>query len=257
MIWRMGRYRFILIWLVLLPFPGTAADSPDSLFVKGNRLYEAGTFQEAVHYYQQLVDTGYQDPALFYNLGNTHFRLNNLADAILYYEKAAKLNPADADVQANLRLANLRITDRIEPIPAFFIQSWWHRLLLSGSLSAWSAAGVLCWLAGFACLVIYLFAYRPAVKRAFFYSGLAVLSVAMLLLMIAYSQHRYLDSRHEAIIFRGKVPVKSAPSTGEKTLFVIHEGTKVRVAERANGWWRVTLPNGHEGWIEAAAAREI
>ena len=142
-------------------------------------------------------------------------------------------------------------------MPEFFIASWWRGLVLSWSLTAWSAAGIALWLAGFGLLAVYLFAYKPAVKRASFYSGLVVLGVALLMLAMAYSQHSYLNSRKDAVIFHGKVPVKSAPAAGEKTLFVIHEGTKVCISERVNDWLKVTLPNGHEGWIEQAAAKEI
>jgi tetratricopeptide (TPR) repeat protein len=253
MISKMERCKYIVIWLLMLPSLNVAAADPDSLFREGNRLYAEAAYQEAVQCYQQLADAGYR----FYNLGNAHFKLNNIADAILNYERAYKLNPGDADVAANLRFVNLRITDRIEPVPAFFIQSWWRKLLLSGSLTTWSVTGVLCWLAGFMLLAVYLFARKVPVKRTSFYSGLAVLAASLLMLTMAYAQHNYLHNRQDAVIFRGKVPVKSAPAEGEKTLFVIHEGTKVRIAGQANGWLRVTLPNGHEGWIEADAAREI
>ena len=257
MIWKMERCKYIVIWLLMLPLLNAAAADPDSLFRDGNRLYGEAAYQEAVQCYQQLADAGYRDPALFYNLGNAHFKLDNIAAAILNYERAYKLDPADADVEANLRFVNLRITDRIEPVPAFFIQSWWHRLLLSGSLTTWSVTGVACWLAGFILLAVYLFARKAPIKRTSFYSGLAVLAVSLLMLTMAYAQHNYLNNRQDAVIFQGKVPVKSAPAEGEKTLFVIHEGTKVRIAGQVNGWLRVTLPNGHEGWIEADAAREI
>lgn len=253
----MGRFNLLAVWLLLLPVFAGAAEHPDSLFAEGNRLYAAGDYEGAVARYETLVNDGYVEAAVYYNLGNAHFKLNNLASSILYYEKARKLAPSDPDIRKNLAFVNLGITDRIQPLPEFFIDSWWRGLLFSASLTTWSAIAVVCWLVAFGLLIAYLYAWQPRLKRAAFYGGVATAGLALLLLVVAYSQHRMLVDDDRAIVFSSQATVRSAPSENEKTLFIIHEGTKVEIVERMEDWLRVSLPNGHEGWIKWEAVKVI
>lgn len=255
MIWNMRRFNFL--WLILLPAFAAAAGQPDSLFAKGNRLYAAGDYEGAATCYETLVTDGYEEAAVYYNLGNTHFKMNDLASSILYYEKAQKLDPGDADIRANLAFVNQGITDRIQPLPEFFIDSWWRGLLFSASLTTWSVIAVACWLLAFGLLIWYLYAWQSRVKRAAFYSGVATMALAVLLLVVAYSQHRMQVDNDGAVVFSGQATVRSAPSDSEKALFVIHEGTKVQIVEKVNDWLRVSLPNGHGGWIKSEAVKMI
>ena len=249
----------LAIWLLLLPVFTVAApaEQPDSLFAQGNRLYAAGDYEGAVTRYEALVNDGYADAAVYYNLGNAYFKLNNLASSILYYEKARKLDPGDPDIRENLAFVNLGITDRIQPLPEFFIDSWWRGLLFSASITTWSVIAIVCWLIAFGLLIAYLYAWQPRLKRAAFYGGVATAGLALLLLVVAYSQHRMQVDHDGAVVFSSQATVRSAPSDSEKTLFVIHEGTKVEIIERAEDWLRVSLPNGHEGWMKSDAVKVI
>ena len=253
----MKKNDLLAVWLLLLPVFAMAAEHPDSLFAEGNRLYAAGDYEGAAARYETLINDGYEHASVYYNLGNAHFKLNNLGSSILYYEKARKLDPSDPDIRKNLAFVNLGITDRIQPLPEFFIDSWWRALVFSASLTAWSVMAVVCWLIAFGLLIGYLYAWKPQVKRTTFYGGLATMGLALLLLLVAYSQHRLVAGDDSAIVFSGQATVRSAPSDTETALFVIHEGTKVEIIERAEGWLRVSLPNGHEGWMKAEAVQPI
>src|SRR5690606_20399433 len=67
MIWNMGRFNWMSVWLLLLPAFAAAAEHPDSLFAKGNRLYAAGDYEGAATCYETLVTDGYQEAAVYYN----------------------------------------------------------------------------------------------------------------------------------------------------------------------------------------------
>lgn len=60
----------------------------EELFFKANQAYKGGRFEEAIDGYGQLLDAGYRNGQLYYNLGNAHFRLNQVGRAILNYERA-------------------------------------------------------------------------------------------------------------------------------------------------------------------------
>ena len=51
--------------------------------------------------------------------------------------------------------------------------------------------------------------------------------------------------------------VKSAPEKAATDMFVLHEGTKVRIGERVEGWIEVTIADGNKGWLEERAIEMI
>ena len=54
----------------------------------------------------------------------------------------------------------------------------------------------------------------------------------------------------EAIVMRPVTSVKSAPSaSAAKDLFILHEGTKVKVMDTVGGWKNVELADGRQGWL--------
>jgi len=87
----------------------------NALITEGNKAYADGLYNNAISSYTKVLDEGYESADLYYNLGNACFKTDDLASAILYYEKALKLSPNDDDIVFNLNVANSRITDKIEP----------------------------------------------------------------------------------------------------------------------------------------------
>jgi tetratricopeptide (TPR) repeat protein len=235
--------------------PGSLTGS--ELLAKGNEAYGKGKYLEASKAYEQVLALGYESAPIYYNLGNAYYKLDEIPEAILYYEKAYKLSPGDEDIQVNLQFANLKITDKIEAVPEFFVAKWWRGLVMGLSLHTWSVWAVVLFLLGFFALIIYLFARLPVAKRTAFYLGIFLLVAGLSALVLASAQQSYIEDTRHAIVFSGTVNVQSAPGDKQKTLFVIHEGTKVQIGQREQDWIRIVLPNGNVGWIEAAAVREI
>ncbi|MHA4896164.1 tetratricopeptide repeat protein [Pedobacter sp. PWIIR3] len=249
--------RKLFILLLLLPFVCAASENSAAIFNDANTAYTKGQYELALKRYQQLLDSGFNSKEVYYNLGNANYKLNNFAPAILNYEKAYKLAPGDEDIQMNLRLANLKITDKIEAVPEFFLKKWWIGFITSFSLQLWSALGVMFFLLGFALMIVYLFSLQLAVKRTSFYSGLTLILVGLICLGIASAQDNYFEQHKEAIVFNGVVNVKSAPNEKQKTLFIVHEGTKVRITDSRSEWVKIELPNGNVGWMEELALKKI
>jgi tetratricopeptide (TPR) repeat protein len=247
----------VVFALLYFPFSGIAKESADSLFLKANKEYAQKDYETAATTYQKVLDAGIRTSSIYYNLGNTHYRLNNLASAILNYERAHRISPNDDDVNANLRFANSKITDKMEVVPELFLKRWWTSFLLLLSVQSWSVFGVLSLLVGFVGLVIYLFSLKVELKRFSFYTGLVLILLGICCISFAGAEESYLQAHKEAIVFNGVVNVKSAPDIKQKTLMVIHEGTKVRIIEPRENWLKVELPNGNIGWVEAASLQLI
>lgn len=247
-------------WLLLFAMPlctSAKVIDADALLKQGNAAYAKNQFAEAATAYQQVLDAGYESAAVYFNLGNAQYKLAEMPAAILHYEKALKLAPGDADIKQNLQLANLKITDRIEEIPEFFLSKWWKGFILFFSLSTLSVFTIVCFIVGFILLIAYLFLISVWPKKMAFYAGITVLSLGLIFLVMSAVQSHYLNAYQQGIVFSGAVDVKSGPDGKQKTLFVIHEGTKVNILEQDNDWAKIVLANGNGGWIKLLDIKEI
>ncbi|MEJ7558286.1 MAG: SH3 domain-containing protein [Pedobacter sp.] len=251
------RNLILFLGLLLMPFFSVAKDSAESLYVKANKEFAEKKYEAAVNTYQRVLDAGAKTAAVYYNLGNAHYRLNSFASAILNYERARRLAPNDRDVIVNLALANSKITDKMEVLPELFLTRWWTSFLLLLTVQGWSMIGVLFLLTGFTGLIIYLYSQAYRSKRLSFYSGLVMVVLGICFISFARAVESYMEAHKEGVVFNGTVNVKSAPDAKQKTLMLIHEGTKLRIIDSKNDWLKVELPNGTIGWVEARTLQLI
>ncbi|UTW62124.1 tetratricopeptide repeat protein [bacterium SCSIO 12741] len=221
----------------------------DNLFQMANEAYEQGEYDTAVSLYSQVVNAGYSSARLYYNLGNAFFKSEQLAPAILYYEKAAKLAPADGDIRFNLEMANSQIYDKIESVPTPFLEQSWSFFRNLLSARGWGVLTLICFTGFLALLAFYLITPGVSLKRISFFGFMVLLFLAIIGFVAGQSARNYILSKDQAIVFSPSLNVKAEPKNSSADLFVIHEGTKVSVLEQNISWSRVALPNGNEGWV--------
>lgn len=245
---RMKYNLFTFILLFALPL-FTQANKPQDLLKQGNEFYAKGKYKEAADQYQKVLDAGYQSATLYFNLGNACYKLEEIPQAILNYEKALKMSPGDVDAKLNLQLANLKITDKIDRVPEFFLTEWWRSVVFLFSKQTLAISTVILGLIGFALLIAYLFLIPVLPKKGAFFSGLVLLFAGLVTFILAAVQSHYLTTQQQAIVMNASVDAKGSPNTGSKTLFVIHSGLKVNIRQSEEDWIKVELPNGNLGWI--------
>lgn len=238
---------FILAFLGLL----SSMAQPTARWEEGNRLYSAGQYDSAIVLYRSVLEEGVTAAALHYNLGNAYYRNQQLGRAILHYEKALRLDPHFADAAFNLALANSQKADRLPAPRQTIIAEWWRSFLLWLSPRSWGLlAIVLLWLAVALGAIVLLkrSAWRPTLLVTAIVLGFLSLSSLYL------SQQRYRwqhPNPAEAIIIEPNAYVKAAPQGSATDLFILHEGTKVKVLKETSGWWQIALPDKKQGWIRA------
>jgi len=236
----------------------SVAHAQEALFDEGNRLYQEGDFRGAAERYAAVLEGGYESAALYYNLGNAHFRLGEVARAVLNYERAARLDPSDEDVQANLALVNRMLQDRIEPLPRFWMLSvfdWWMALIPRGWLA--TVAAVCYSVLGLAAVLMVLDrprGWRAALRRTAYAGAVATLVLGGTLLI----RETGLGHAEQAVVMAPEARVLNAPSEeGGLTVFTLHEGTKVRIDRRTGEWAEIVLADGKVGWLRVALIEVI
>lgn len=234
-----------------------AALAPEQLWDLANTAYIHNDFRAAVQHYRAIEAQGLRSAKLCYNLANASFKLDQLGTAILYYRRALRLAPGDEDIRYNLAVAEARTKDTIERIPEFFLSAWVRALRHAMSATAWTVLSLLALTAAFALVLVYLLARRLTLRKAGFYGTLLAAAVFVVATSFAAGQRREQLDRDEAVVMATSAAVKSSPDRAATDLFVLHEGTTLRISNRLDGWCEVTIADGKKGWTEQRNIEEI
>lgn len=221
-------------------------------FLEANAAYEANEYARAVELYRRLVEAGFDAGQLHYNLGNALLRNGELGRAIASYRRAWLRLPRDEDVRANLEFARQTTQDALAaPGPSAVTRAllFWHYGMSLAELK-WAALAfnLLFWLL----LTIRLVKRRSEVLRW--------LTVALLIPLIAVTLSlgaRWLAPQRVAVVVPQEVNAHSGPARDDVVRFKLHAGTEVELRDRRDGWLRISLPDGQQGWIEASYAEIV
>ncbi len=244
----------ILIAVALMPRFVAAQESYDAWFEQANAAYNEGNYQSALDLYNNIVDAEQESVPLYFNLGNTYYKMGTYPMAIYYYEKALKLDPSNADVKTNLEIANLAIADKIESIPQSFIVKGWNNVKNMFSSDAWATVSIISFATLLVALFMFLRARRMGLRKMGFFVGILALLVFVFSFIFSMEKRNEAMEKNHAIIMTPAVTVKSSPNDGSVDLFVLHEGTKVTLLDEADGWNKVRIANGSEGWLPSDAS---
>jgi len=251
----MKRVFFVLALLIYL-LPAFAAGI-DTLFYKANEEYNKELYTNAVDDYLQVIQNGYESPEVYYNIGNAYFKLDDFPSAILYYEKAKKLAPNDEDINFNLKVANTKIVDKIEPLPVLFLKTWWKATYNLFNSTTWAWITIFSFIVFFLLLAFYLLSNKVFIRKASFYVGVFAIFITVISFILAFEKYNVEHNQKAAIVFTPTLTVKSSPSEGSVDLFVIHEGSKVKIIDKVGGWYEIRIASGSVGWLPVDAVKEI
>ncbi len=250
--------QLILLFTVLASFSLMADEKADmAIFESANKIYEEANYKEAAEIYNRLLDRDYISDDLHYNLANAYFKTNDIAFAVLHYERALKINPNNEDATHNLALANEKTVDKIEAIPVIFFYQWWESIVNLLGIDPWAKTAVGFFFLAFIGFSIYLTNRTLVLKKTAFYVFTFSLGLGLVGWFMATHQNGSLSAQKYAIVMNPTVNINSSPSEGSSQLFVLHEGSKVRIKEETEVWFRISLPNGNEGWVEKSEVEGV
>lgn len=243
-------------WMLLLSV-NLYAGGAQLLIQKANKAYAQGNYQEAVENYRKVTDEGFEAPELYYNLGNSYFKMNDFPNAILWYERAKRLDPSNDDINFNLNVVNTKISDKIEPLPELFYKRWFKSIVQLTSIDGWAKYSVILLILALLSGVVYLTARILVFRKAGFWTGTILFVIALFSFVCAWSGYAQKRSTSEAIVFAPTITVKSSPDEKSTDLFVVHEGTKVILLDRISNWYEIRIANGSIGWLPVNALEKI
>lgn len=248
------------VYITLLPvmlFALYGQSSHEKAMEKANQAYIDEAYHEAVSLYEDIVKMGWESASLYYNLGNAYYQKGMLGKAILNYERALRLNPADDAIRHNLRIAGSQTVDRIEPLPRLFFLDWRDNFVQSQSADGWARKVIALVFLVAVFIALFFVTRKRLYKQLCFGMAIGMILLAFASFYAASRQYYMIHEKQEAIVTDSRVVAKSAPGERGIDLFLVHEGTKVEISNTVQDWFEVRLANGSIGWIQRSALEEI
>ncbi|MBO5419783.1 MAG: BatD family protein [Bacteroidales bacterium] len=250
-----SRAVLVIVALMLLPMSSYAGNDAyiDSLWNSANAAYSEGRFEDASSDYMMISSAGLESAALYCNTGNAFYKEGNVPMAILYYERALKLDPSYSDARYNLELLESMIQDRIDPVPELILKTWMRDLCWVLDSDSWAVVFIVFLALTLALLLLFLLAPTVAGRRTGFFAGIVTLIISVFAISFSMWQKNDYMKRDDAIIMRPVISVKSSPSAeASQDLFILHEGTKVKIIDEVGSWNNIELADGRQGWLQTS-----
>ena len=243
------RYILIIVFISLFTSIAVSQDSNKDKFYQGVTYFTAGSYKEALQIWTDIYNTGYRSANLDYNIGNAYFKLNNIPLAILFYERAYLLKPADENINYNLQIARTLIVDRFQEIPELFFIKWYNFVSLFLSTNSWAKISISSFILFLLLLSLYIYSSRYRHKIFGFWLGVFFIVLSLISLAFTIRNKSLVYDSHKAIISSPMVNGKSSPDKSGNDIFVLHEGTKVTVEDEVGEWSEIRLSDGNKGWV--------
>ena len=246
-------YKIIFVLVINFSF----SQNSENYFNAGNDFYNNGQFEKALDSYFKVLNENYHSAELYFNIGNTYYKLDSTAHSIFYFEKAKKMSPMNRDILNNLGYAENMKIDLIEKLPKSQIENF--QIYLFNIFSIKKLGYIIILLLWIFCILfgLYYFIRNSRLKKILF----LISSLFFLLIAVTFiigTQKSIFDSLlTEAIVFERQISVNDEPNDRSKVLFNLHEGTKVNIVEKLENWLKIKLENGAEGWIKSKGIKQI
>lgn len=246
----MHRYVKILSGLLLFAVvtgPATAAEvsreQAAERFTAANAAYREGDYARAQSDYQAIVDAGWESGAVYFNLANAYFKLNELGEAIAYYDRALRLRPRDADLRANANFARSLVPSDTEDAPALWQRLW------QGHLDFYSRdemAVILLMLLLIAGGVHVAAVYRGWPRRRV-RSGLLLMGLVFLVYLLGLIAK--IEAGNGRYVVITPTTARFEPRDEATAHYEIPEGRVLRLQKQEGAWARVERADGKTGWV--------
>ncbi len=227
----------------------------DALFNKATDAYNEGDFNTSIENYLAILENGKHSAALYFNLGNAYYKLNQTAPSIYYYEKALLLAPNDQEIKNNLGYAQNMTLDAIEPMPKTTFSKVYDGIVLFLSFDQWAYLAIIGVLLFVLLYIAFYFFEFARYKRIAFILSLVLLFIGCVSLVFAYLQFSDFNDDKPAIVFDNEVKVTSEPNKRSQTVFTLHEGTKLNVIEELKDYKKIRIADGQTGWLTSESIK--
>ena len=189
-----------ILYILIVLFSTLSFAQSNTIFEDANALYNDGNYTEALSKYTSILEQDKHSAELYYNIANAHYKLNNVAPSIYYYEKALLLKPNDKEILNNIAYARNMTIDAIEIVP----EVGFSRLIKNATntmvFDNWAKLSVALVVLFVLLFLLYYFSQSTSKKRLAFITSLSCLLLAFVALAFAFNSYG-LDQKINQLLF--------------------------------------------------------
>jgi len=221
----------------------------EAVFQQANALSKEGNTEGAISKYKSVETSGMMSVDLYYNLGTSYLKSNDVPNAVLYLEKAHKADPSNANIKHNLEVARSQIDSEIIEVPDFILLRLWRGVCKVFSPLLWFIFQIVLGMV----LIYGIYNWKLGDTGAQKFKGFVVTVSSMMLLLFCisagFTADKMANNSSTAILMKS-VDLKSGADDRSETLTNLSEGVKLRINDQIGDWYKVQLINKEEGWIK-------
>lgn len=255
--WSVVNYSVIIFGFFLLITLKSIASDALTDFKKANEYYQKQDYENAIKIFEGMIKSGNVSAEIFYNLGNCYYKTGSVAQTMLNYERARKLSPDDDDINFNIKIASLKIVDKMDVVPEIFYKRWLKNVATLFPVDTWTKIFLANFWLLFIFLGMYLIASSPSLKKLSFVLSCFFLIIAINAFVLSQKSYAITFVDQQAIVTGASVYVKNSPDEKGSDQFIIHEGTKVDVLDELGDWKKIRIANGSIGWLKQSEMEVI
>lgn len=222
----------------------------NTVFFRANNFYREEEYDAAIQDYERLVSAGLRNANVFYNLANAYLRMGSKGKAILYYERAFRIRPRDADIRSNLDFARTLV----EGDAGRSGERWYEQVLffLRGFLSPGEITFLVSIL--YLAAMIFLTLSIPFKRqRKLLYYSATVFCILFIVVLPSFISGIYeSEFQKKAVITIKETDVRFEPNDDATVHFKLYEGAVIQVARSQKDWHQVRRYDGKMGWLKGS-----
>ena len=248
------------LYLIILSFIFSVTLSAETLTQQAEKAYSEDNFVKALELYDSVAANEGISSDLLYNIGNCYYRLDQNGRAILYYERALSINPANGDARTNLDFVNSKIIDKTNVDEANIIIEITRDIQDWMSSNGWATLAIIMFIIFLAAVALYIFATSVMARKVGFFGGIILFVLVIIANYYAFSSYNKINDRKYAIITTPSVTLSTSPREPKdksEEAFILNEGTKIYILDsietvtnqQKSIWYDIKADDIHRAWI--------
>lgn len=227
--------------------------------VQADSAYAQERYHDALKAYQLMAEQQGTSAELYYNMGNTYYKINDCAHAILCYERSLLLDPTSRDTRENLEFVRQKLKLPVATGSRSFVTQVAQSVAFWFSSNGWAVMAAILFVLCLLDVALYVFAVQVKWRKVGFFSAIVLLALSALALTCSlYLRNRAANS-HAAIVMTQSASLSNAPRAPQdnEEAFKLPQGSKVEItdsvttgaADGSGKWYHVESTNGRTAWI--------
>lgn len=236
----------ILLTVILSVVSFVSSSEMNSSFVFGNDLYEKGEYEKALKIYLNIANKS-SNWKIFYNIGNSYFKLGDIIRAKINYLTADRLRPFNKSIKKNLQIIEELLNNNAHLPEPDFLSRTLKKIESVLTINTLSVSLVVILL--ISAFFMFKLIYSGKLKKHIY--GILI-SFIVLLFLFFYHIERVNDFHNNklAVVTAPGSQLRSGPGEGNTILFEITPGVTIRIIDVSRDWAQVTASPEIAGWIK-------